>query len=101
VTPIEAGSVAADGLDPARLQGALNALHAQVSTALWLSAGMFCAFAAIACVALGWRRAALLCGLLYCCTLCLVRNGRAQIIGPAGCGVAVTGLFWPRRRESP
>ena len=101
MNPVDAGQDGAGGLDPARLPAVLNAVHAQVSTALWLSAGMCCAFAAIACIALGWRRAALLCGLLYCGTLCLVRNGRAQVIGPAGCGVAIVGLLWPQRRNTP
>jgi hypothetical protein len=101
VNPIDAGPVAADGLDPATLQATLNAVHAQLSTALWLSAGMLCALAAITCGALGWRRAALLCGLLYFGSLCLVRSGRARVVGPAGGAIAIAGLLRPRRRASP
>jgi hypothetical protein len=89
----------AGGLDPQRLQQVLNAVHAQVATALWLSAGMLCAVATIACLAFGWRRPALGCGLLYSATLCFVHNGHAQLLGPAGCGLAVMGFLWPERRR--
>ena len=43
------------------------------------------------------RRAALAAGFLYSLTLCFVHNGHAQLLGPLGCAVAVTGFLWPRR----
>jgi hypothetical protein len=88
-------------IDPQQLLKVLQAAHDQVATALWLSAGMLCAFAAIACIALAWRRAALAFGLLYSLTLCFVRNGHAQILGPLGCAWALIGLFWPRGKVRP
>ena len=51
-------------VDAQRLQEVLGAVREQVATALWLSAGMVFAFAAIVGVALGWRRPALVAGLL-------------------------------------
>jgi hypothetical protein len=87
----------AGGFDPQRLQEVLSAVHGQVATALWLSTGMLCAFAAIACIAFAWRRAALFWGLLYSISLCFVHNGHAQMLGPVGCGVAVMGFFWRPR----
>ena len=87
-----------EGLDPQELADVLNTVHQQVATALWLSAGMLCAFAAIGCIALAWRRPALCWGFLYCATLCFVHNGHAQILGPVGCGIALTGFFWPQKK---
>jgi len=87
----------AEALDQQKLAEVLAAVHAQIAAALWLSAGMILAFAAIACMALAWRRSALACGFCYSLTLCFLSNGHAQILGPAGCAVAVTGFFWPRR----
>ena len=84
-------------VDAQRLQEVLGAVREQVATALWLSAGMVFAFAAIVGVALGWRRAALVAGLLYSFTLCFVHNGHAQLLGPVGCAVAITGFLWPRK----
>jgi hypothetical protein len=90
----------ADGLDPQRLASVLAAVHAQLMTALWLSAGMILASAAIACIALAWRRPALILGFCYSLTLCFLSNGYAQYLGPAGCAVALTGFFWPRRNRA-
>jgi hypothetical protein len=90
----------AEALDPQRLAAVLAAVHAQVATALWLSAGMLLAFAAIACVALAWRRAALACGFGYSLTLCFLSNGHAQLLGPAGCALALTGFLWPRKKST-
>jgi len=87
-----------DDIDPQRLAAVLTAVHAQIATALWLSAGMLLAFAAIACMALAWRRSALACGFGYSITLCFLSNGHAQLLGPAGCAVALTGFFWPQRK---
>lgn len=89
-----------DPLDPQRLAAVLAAVHAQVVAALWLSAGMILAFAAIGCIALAWRRPALVCGFGYSLTLCFLTNGHAQLLGPAGCAVALTGFFWPRRKPA-
>ena len=83
------------GIDPERLRELLASVQAEVATALWLSAGMLCAFAMIACAALAWRRAALGAGLLYSVTLCFVHNGHAQLLGPVGCALAVAGLLAP------
>ena len=88
------------GLDPRQLLQVLNTVHDQVATALWLSAGMLCAFGTIGCIALAWRRAALVCGFLYSLTLCFVRNGHAQILGPIGCALALIGVLWPQRRPT-
>ena len=82
--------------DLPQLPDVLGAVQAQVVAALWLSFGMICAFAAIVCVALSWRRAALVCGFFYSLTLCFLSNGHAQVLGPIGGAVALTGLFWPR-----
>lgn len=90
----------AETLDPQRLAAVLTAVHAQVATALWLSAGMILAFAAIACLALAWRRPALALAFCYSVTLCFLSNGYAQYLGPAGCAVALTGFLWPQRRHS-
>ena len=87
-------------LDPQKLASFLIAVHAQVVTALWLSAGMVLAFAATLCIALAWRRAALACSLGYSVTLCFLSNGHAQYLGPAGCAVAITGFLWPRRKAA-
>ncbi len=86
------------GLDPQKLAYALGVVRDQVATALWLSAGMLFAFAAMACAALNWRRSALVFGVFYFLTLCFVRNGHAQIIGPVGCAMAIAGVFWPGRK---
>lgn len=85
-------------LDPQRLAEVLRIVHGQVAAALLLSAGMILAICAITCMAFGWRRTALAFGFLYSASLCFVHNGHAQILGPAGCALASTGLFWPRRR---
>ncbi len=84
-------------LDPAQLWGVLAAVHAQVVAALWLSAGMGCALAMIASVALGWRRAALAAGFCYSLTLCSFTQGHAQVLGPCGCALSATGFLWPQR----
>jgi hypothetical protein len=83
-----------------RLQEVLQTVHEQVAAALWLSAGMILAVGVIACVAFGGRRMALIFGFLYSVSLCFLHNGHAQILGPVGCALASTGLFWPRRRNS-
>jgi hypothetical protein len=88
-----------DWVDSQRLQEVLGAVHEQVATALWLSAGMLLAFGAISFMALGWRRAALFAGFLYSLTLCFVHNGHAQALGPLGCAIAITGFLWPRPRS--
>lgn len=88
-------------IDPQQFLKVLQEAHDQVTTALWLSAGMLCAFAAIGCMALAWRRAALAFGFFYSLSLCFVRNGHAQILGPLGCAWALMGLFWPRRKIHP
>jgi len=83
----------------ARLLGALlSAVHAQLVAALWLSLGMIVGVAGIACLAFGWRRPALACGFAYSLTLCFLTNGHAQILGPAGCAVALLGFFRPQGR---
>jgi hypothetical protein len=84
-------------LEPQRLFILLTAVHAQVTAALWMSAGMICALAAIACVAFGGRRAALGCSFAYALTLCFVKAGYAPILGPIGCALALIGFWWPRR----
>ena len=86
------------GLDPQKLAETLEIVRAQVATALWLSAGMLCAFAGIVCAAIHRRRAALFFGFCYSATLCFVPNGHAQIIGPLGGAAAVAGFFWPSRK---
>jgi hypothetical protein len=86
-------------ISPQRLQDVLRVVHEQVAVALWLSAGMILAVGAIACIAFGRRRMALIFGFLYSVSLCFVHNGHAQILGPAGCALASTGLFWPRERS--
>jgi hypothetical protein len=88
-------------MDPQILLLALNAAHSQIAAALWLSTGMCCAVGGIACTAFGWRRAALILGLLYSASLCLTRAGHAPILGPAGCGLAIAGLLWPRKGPRP
>ena len=88
-------------LGPEALGRILAAAHEQVATALWLSAGMLCALAALFSSALRWRRAALGWGFAYSLTLCFVHNGHAQILGPIGCTAAAVGLFWPARRPPP
>ena len=90
----------AEELDPQKLAAVLTAVHAQVVTALWLSAGMILALAMIACVATGGRRLALGFGFGYSLTLCFLSNGHAQYLGPAGCAVALLGLIWPQRRPA-
>jgi hypothetical protein len=89
-----------EALDPQKLAAVLAAVHAQVVAALWLSAGMILAFAAIGCISLAWRRAALACGFGYSLTLCFLANGHAQLLGPAGCAVALTGFLWPQRKPA-
>ncbi len=84
-------------IDPQRLQEVLRIVHEQVAAALWLSAGMVLAVGAIACIAFGWRRTALAFGFMYSVSLCFVHNGHAQVLGPAGCALASTGLLWPRK----
>jgi hypothetical protein len=85
-------------ISPQSLQDVLRVVHEQVAVALWLSIGMILAVAAIACVAFGLRRTALVFGFLYSVSLCFVHNGHAQILGPAGCALASTGFFWQRKR---
>jgi hypothetical protein len=92
-------SAPVSGIDPVTLQQVLRAVQAQVAAALWLSAGMLCAFGLIVLLACGWRRAALACGLLYSVTLCFVPNGHARILGPCGGAIALLGLFLPGRRR--
>ena len=88
-----------DGVDARGLQELLGAVHDQVATALWLSAGMLFAFCAISCTAIGLRRPALVAGFLYSLTLCFVHNGHAQALGPLGCAMALTGYLWPRHNR--
>lgn len=88
---------AAPEIDPEKLARVLTTVHAQIVTALWLSAGMLLAFAAIICVTFNWRRSALVCGFCYSVTLFFVHNGHAQILAPAGCAIALIGLLWPRK----
>jgi hypothetical protein len=90
----------AEALDSEKLAAVLTTVHAQVVTALWLSAGMILVFATIVCLALAWRRAALVFAFGYSATLCFLSNGYAQYLGPAGCAVALTGFLWPRRRAA-
>jgi hypothetical protein len=97
---------AAPEIDPEKLARVLTTVHAQLVTALWLSAGMLLAFAAIVCMAFRLRRSALACGFCYSATLFFVHNGHAQILAPAGCAVALIGLLWPQKsscslRQSP
>ena len=87
-------------IDPQKLAQVLTAVHAQIVTALWLSAGMLFAFAAIVCVAFNWRRPALIFGFGYSVTLFFVHNGHALILAPAGCAIALIGLLWPRKPSS-
>ncbi len=84
-------------IDPQKLAQVLTAVHAQIVTALWLSAGMLLAFAAIVCVAFNWRRSALLFGFCYSITLFFVHNGHALILAPAGCAITLIGLLWPKK----
>ncbi len=91
----------AEAVDPQRLSAVLSSVHAQVAAAMWLSAGMICAFGAVACIALRWRVAALALGFCYSLTLCFLSNGYAQLIGPAGCAFAIAGLLWPSERKAP
>jgi len=86
-------------ISPQRLQDLLRVVHEQVAVALWLSIGMILALGAIACIAFGRRRMALVFGFFYSVSLCFVHNGHAQILGPAGCALASTGLIWPRERN--
>jgi hypothetical protein len=89
-------------LDPITLHHVLRAAQAQVSAALWLSAGMLCAFGLIVALAAGWRRAALAGGLLYSLTLCFVPVGHARVLGPCGGIIALCGFARPvRRRAAP
>ncbi len=88
---------AAPEIDPEKLARVLTTVHTQLVTALWLSAGMLVAFAAIVCVAFNWRRSALVFGFFYSATLFFVHNGHAQILAPTGCAVALIGLLWPRK----
>lgn len=85
-------------IDPQKLAEVLTAVQGQIATALWLSAGMLLAFAAIVCGALRWRRAALGFGFCYAFTLCFVHNGHAALLGPTGCAIALAGLLWPNAR---
>jgi hypothetical protein len=87
-------------ISPQRLQEVMRIVHEQVAVALLLSAGMILAVGAIACIAFGRRRTALIFGFLYSVSLCFVHNGHAQILGPAGCALASAGLFWPRGKSS-
>jgi hypothetical protein len=84
-------------VDPQQLRAVLSVVHAQIVAALWLSLGMIFAFGTVGCVAFAWRRPALACGFSYSLTLCFLSNGHAQILGPAGCAIALLGFFWPRR----
>lgn len=87
-----------DSLDPARLQQVLGEVRAQVSAALWLSAGMVLVLGIVVCAAAGLRRPALALGLLYFITLCFVPNGHAQVLGPVGAAAAAAGMLLPARR---
>jgi len=87
-------------LDPVTLQHVLRAAQAQVAAALWLSAGMLCAFSLIIALACGWRRIALACALGYSLTLCCVANGPAHLLGPCGAAIAFFGLLRPARNRS-
>lgn len=84
--------------EPAAVQAALRLAQGRLAAALWLSAGMFLAVGSLACAALGWRRAALVCGLGYSATLCLLPGGRAPVLGPLGLAFCLVGLARPRRR---
>jgi len=85
-------------IDPQRLAYVLSAVHAQVMTALWLSAGMVLATLGLIAIAAGFRKIALLFGLAYSATLFFVHNGHALVLGPLGCAVALIGLLWPGLR---
>ena len=82
-------------IDPQRLAYVLTTVHAQIVTALWLSAGMLLAMAAIVSMALRCRRTSLVFGLGYSATLFFVHNGHALILGPIGCAVSLIALVWP------
>jgi len=83
--------------DSAAALAALDNAHRQLLTALWLAGGMVCGAAAIALLALGWRRCALLAGLGYGITLCFVPVGHAEVLGPATVAAALFGLLRPSR----
>ena len=87
-------------LDPVTLQHVLLAARAQVATALWLSAGMLCAFSVIVALACGWRRVALGWALGYSLTLCFVASGPAHLLGPCGGAIALFGLLRPKGNGS-
>jgi hypothetical protein len=82
-------------IDPQRLAYVLTTVHAQIVTALWLSAGMLLAMAAIVSMALRCRRTSLIFGLGYSATLFFVDNGYSLILGPIGCAVSLIALVWP------
>jgi len=88
--------------DAAAALAALDNAHRQLLTALWLSGGMLCSAAAIALLALGWRRCALLAGLGYGATLCFIPVGPARWLGPGSIAAATFGLLRPsvRRRAA-
>lgn len=82
-------------IDPQRLAYVLTTVHAQVVTALWLSAGMLLAIAAIICIALRCRKTSLAFGFGYSATLLFVHNGHALVLGPIGCAATLIALIWP------
>ena len=85
--------------DAAAALAALDSAHRQLLTALWLAGGMLCGAAAIALLALGWRRCALLAGLAYGATLCFVPVGPARWLGPGSIAAATFGLLRPSARR--
>ena len=85
-------------MDSEKIAHILTTVHAQVITALWLSAGMVLAIFAIVCVAFGARRPALVFGFGYSITLFFMHNGHALVLGPSGCAVSLIGLMWPQRK---
>lgn len=87
--------------DAAALLAALDSAHRQLLTALWLAGGMVCGSVAIALLALGWRRWALLAGLGYGATLCFVPVGPARWLGPGSIAAATCGLLRPSGRRPP
>lgn len=79
--------------DPPMVAEALAAARDRLATALWLSAGMLCALGSTVCQALSRRRGGLAFALLYGLSLCFVRNGHAQVLGPLGMAAALAGLL--------
>lgn len=82
--------------DAARISALAVRLHNQIAAALWLSGGMIAAGCAIALLACGWRRPALVAGACYGFTLCFVPVGHAQLLGPVTVAAALAGFFLKR-----